>query len=173
MTDSTEHVLQIRNLQPSDYPDVKQMMDSLYDGMGGAWTQDQFETLNALFPQGQICVEDKGRVVAVALTLIVDLRRLGEEHTYRDVVSDGRFSLHDPAGEYLYGIEVDDCTMPARSCVRSSTSRESSSAGGSLATAITPENSHPSSTSTRFEPGRSPTRSSIFNLPTISAHAGS
>jgi predicted amidohydrolase/GNAT superfamily N-acetyltransferase len=106
MTDSTEHVLQIRNLQPSDYPDVKQMMDSLYDGMGGAWTQDQFETLNALFPQGQICVEDKGRVVAVALTLIVDLRRLGEEHTYRDVVSDGRFSLHDPAGEYLYGIDL-------------------------------------------------------------------
>ncbi|MBN2720795.1 MAG: GNAT family N-acetyltransferase [Proteobacteria bacterium] len=82
------------------------MMDSLYRGMGGAWTPEQFERLLALFPQGQICVEDKGRVVASALTIIVDLRRLGDNHTYRDVVGSGGFPAHDAKGDYLYGIDL-------------------------------------------------------------------
>jgi predicted amidohydrolase/GNAT superfamily N-acetyltransferase len=106
VTNSVEHKLQVRNLEPGDYGDVRQIMDSVYEEMGGAWTKEQFDRLIELFQQGQICVEDKGKVVAAALTLIVDLGRLGEEHNYRDVVADGRFSAHDPGGEYLYGIDL-------------------------------------------------------------------
>jgi len=106
LTQTMNHRLRIRNIRQSDYPDVKAMMDNLYRGMGGAWTQEQFERLLALFPQGQICVEDKGRVVASALTIIVDLRRLGDNHTYGDVVGRGGFPAHDPKGDYLYGIDL-------------------------------------------------------------------
>ncbi|GAB4249200.1 MULTISPECIES: GNAT family N-acetyltransferase [Deferrisoma] len=102
----TKHKLEIRNLRPDDYDDVRRIMDRVYAGMGGAWRPEQFERLLGLFPEGQICVEDKGRVVAAALTLIVDFRSLGEQHSYDDVVGGGKFPAHDPEGDYLYGIDL-------------------------------------------------------------------
>jgi predicted amidohydrolase/ribosomal protein S18 acetylase RimI-like enzyme len=105
MDTPSEHKLTIRNLSLADFPGVQEIMDRVYAGMGGSWTQEQFETLVTRFPQGQLCVEDKGRVAAAALTLTVRSSQLEEDHSYQDVVGD-RFRAHDPAGDYLYGIDL-------------------------------------------------------------------
>jgi predicted amidohydrolase/ribosomal protein S18 acetylase RimI-like enzyme len=105
MDEQTPHKLEIRNLTRQDYGDVRVIMDRVYKGMGGSWTRDQFETLIRRFPQGQICVEDRGAVVAAALTLIVDDAKLDDEHSYDDVVGN-RFQAHDPDGDRLYGIDL-------------------------------------------------------------------
>lgn len=104
--DPHEYRLKIRNLNKSDYPDVQKIMNDVYRGMGGAWTQEQFARLLRIFPEGQICVEDKGRVVAAALTLIIDYAKCGESHSYQEIVTDGHFKNHDPDGDYLYGIDM-------------------------------------------------------------------
>ncbi len=46
-------------------------MDLVYAGMGGAWTPEEFAVLIDQFPEGQICIEDKGKVIAAALAIIV------------------------------------------------------------------------------------------------------
>ena len=100
------HKLDIRNLIPKDYDHIRRIMQQVYKDMGGAWTRDEFITLLELFPEGQICVEDKGVVVGAALTVIVDYGNLEKNHSYEDIVSDGSFNSHDPEGDYLYGIDL-------------------------------------------------------------------
>lgn len=81
-------------------------MKQAYAHMGGAWSPAEFAKLLTLFPQGQICIEDKGRVVAAALTLVIDYASLERDHSYEDIVADGEFRKHDPEGDYLYGIDL-------------------------------------------------------------------
>ena len=60
-----QHRLKLRNLRLSDYGDIREIMDLVYPNMDGAWTREQFASQIARFPEGQICIEDKGKVVAV------------------------------------------------------------------------------------------------------------
>lgn len=105
-TDLTSHKLKIRNLRISDHDDIRVIMQQAYANMGGAWTHQELAKLLGLFPEGQICIEDKGRVVAAALTLIIDYAKLEHDHSYDDIVSQGTFKKHDAEGDYLYGIDL-------------------------------------------------------------------
>ena len=90
-TEHTEHKLLLRQLQLKDYNEVKEIMDKVYSNMGGTWTRKEFSNLLKKFPEGQICIEDKGKVVAGALSLIVDYAQYGDKHTYEQIVDRGTF----------------------------------------------------------------------------------
>jgi predicted amidohydrolase/GNAT superfamily N-acetyltransferase len=90
----------------SDYDDIESIMQQTYSAMGGAWSKKEIARLLQMFPDGQICIEDKGKVVCGALTLIVDYSKIEVNHSYEDIVDDGKFSKNDPEGDYLYGIDV-------------------------------------------------------------------
>lgn len=101
------HRLFLRTLNVADYDDVNEIMNQVYARMGGAWKQSSFESLLAAFPEGQICIEDNGKVVAAALSLIVQYSRFGDNHSYDQITgTDGRWSNHDEEGDTLYGIDV-------------------------------------------------------------------
>ncbi|KHE90241.1 MAG: Carbon-nitrogen hydrolase [Candidatus Scalindua brodae] len=104
--ESGEHKLKVRNLNVADYDEIQPIMQQAYSGIVGAWTQDEILRLLTIFPDGQICIEDKGSVVGAALTLIVDYSNVEDYHSYEDIVSDGMFSKNDMEGDYLYGIDV-------------------------------------------------------------------
>ncbi len=106
-TEPTDHKLTLRSLKKTDYPDIKRIMDLVYAGMGGAWTPEEFAVLIDQFPEGQICIEDKGRVIAAALAIIVNAEEFEKRrHTYEDVVTGGDMSSHDPEGDALYGVDI-------------------------------------------------------------------
>lgn len=106
-----EHRLLLRHLRPEDYEGLKTVMDRVYSGpLGGAISQDRFEAQVRRFPEGQICIEDNGRVVAAALSLIVDYEQFGDRHTYDEITGRGYITTHDPDGDVLYGTEV--CVDP-------------------------------------------------------------
>ena len=102
----TTHKLITRNLRLSDYEDVREIMNMVYPSSLGAWTRNQFASMIEHFPEGQICVEDKGKVISAALAMVVDYSKYGDNHTYLDIVGDGHMRNHDPGGDYLYGIDV-------------------------------------------------------------------
>lgn len=104
--DTVEHKLELRSLEMTDYGDIHAIMSQAYSGMGGAWSKKEISRLLTVFPDGQICIEDKGQVVAAALTLMVDYSKIEDNHSYDDIVDDGMFSKNDPEGDYLYGIDV-------------------------------------------------------------------
>lgn len=101
-----QHELELRQFTLEDYDEVKRIMDRIYPKMGGAWTREQFRSMITRFPEGQLCIEDKGRVVAGAFSLVIDYSRFGDRHTYNEVVGDGTLKNHDPEGDFLYGIDI-------------------------------------------------------------------
>lgn len=110
-TDNTHHLLVTRNLQIEDYDRVVEIMRKCYPMMkGDIWLKPQIEKLIEYFPEGQICVDDHGKVVAFALAIIVDYSKFGDSHSYEQIIDDSKFGSHDPEGDVLYGIDV--CVDP-------------------------------------------------------------
>ena len=106
--DSAErHRLILRQSRPEDYEDIAEIMERVYPGgMEGAWTRAQFESQISRFPEGQMCIEDNGKVVAAAISLIVNYSRWGHHHRYWDIVGNGYLTTHDPKGDVLYGVDI-------------------------------------------------------------------
>ncbi len=100
------HLLTLRRLTLDDFERVRELSGRVYRAVTEAWTRDELTAMITRFPEGQICIDDKGEVVAVALTMMVDSTLIKRHHTYHGLVGDGRFEKHDPEGDYLYGVEV-------------------------------------------------------------------
>ncbi|GJM08838.1 MAG: hydrolase [Lysobacteraceae bacterium] len=105
-TEEPEHKLTLRHLSLDDYTDIKQIMDQVYADLGGAWGEKKFRAQLKAFPEGQICIEDHGKVVAAALSVIVDYDKFGDRHTYDEITGDAYLTTHDPHGDVLYGVDV-------------------------------------------------------------------
>jgi predicted amidohydrolase/ribosomal protein S18 acetylase RimI-like enzyme len=101
-----EHKLDLRNITMSDYSEIKDIMESVYSNAGGSYTKKELESILKHFPEGQICIEDNGKLVAAAFSLIVDYSDYGDNHTYKEITGNNTLKTHDPEGDTLYGIDV-------------------------------------------------------------------
>ncbi|MDY0201064.1 MAG: GNAT family N-acetyltransferase, partial [Tenuifilaceae bacterium] len=107
MKDHKGLTVSLRNLELNDYLDLKETMKKVYPGISNMhWEENEIATLLKLFPEGQLCVEMNNKVVACALSVIIDYKKLGDKHTFIQVTGGSKFSNHDPNGNVLYGIEV-------------------------------------------------------------------
>jgi predicted amidohydrolase/ribosomal protein S18 acetylase RimI-like enzyme len=70
------------------------------------WTRDQIESQLSVFPEGQLCLEYQGRLVASSSSLIVDYDRYEDWHDWKRVADHGYIRNHTPGGDTLYGIEI-------------------------------------------------------------------
>ena len=104
--EAQQHHLELRNLQEEDFDDLKELMDEVYPNLGGAWSRRKYMTQLSTFPEGQICIVDKGKVVAAAFAVIVDYDKFGDLHTYEEITGDAYLTTHDPKGNVLYGVDV-------------------------------------------------------------------
>ena len=106
MTEEIEHKLQTRHLRFEDYDSLRDICSRVYKGVDSPWSSGEIAQLIRLFPEGQICIEDHGKPVAIALSLIIDFSLFGDQHSYGQIIKGGTFKSHDPEGDYLYGIEI-------------------------------------------------------------------
>ena len=97
----------LRHLQLSDYPALRETMKRCYEGMEDPiWERMDIMRLLKIFPEGQLCIELDGKMVAAALSIIVNYKKFGDNHTYSQITGNETFSTHDPKGDVLYGIDV-------------------------------------------------------------------
>ncbi len=104
--ESHELHLTLKNIQLSDYPQIKALMDTVYPDLGGAWPAKTIERLISAFPEGQICIVDNDRIVGVALTLLVKYSRFSNPHTYDDLINHKDEVINDRNGDSLYGLDM-------------------------------------------------------------------
>ena len=100
------HRIRIRNTRLSDFPAIKRLMDRVYSQAGGAWTREQFASQLSRFPEGQLCLLDRGKVVAAIISLVVDYKKFGDFHSHTEITGNGYLTTHDPTGDTLYGVDV-------------------------------------------------------------------
>lgn len=99
--------IELRNLKIEDYLDLKGSMQQAYaEWVGSYWEERHIRKLLEIFQEGQLCVVYEGKVVGCALSLIVDYKKIGDNHTYTQITGNYTFSTHDPNGNILYGIDV-------------------------------------------------------------------
>jgi len=99
--------VELRNLNISDYQDLKQSMIEAYNNWPGAyWKEEHIETLLNIFPEGQIAVVVDDVVVGCALSIMVKYENFGNTHTYKQITGNYTFTTHNPKGNMLYGIDV-------------------------------------------------------------------
>lgn len=101
-----DHLLNLRNMRLNDLQAIQDIQDELYGDMIDNWEYQHIKTLIDVFPEGQFCIEDKGNVVAFALSIIIDKDMVDNDHTYIEITGNDTFNTHDPSGEILYGVEV-------------------------------------------------------------------
>lgn len=98
--------LKLRNLTLEDIEQLEALMDRVYHDIGGAWPRQTLRNLFRVFPEGQIAIEDNGRVVAAALTVRCSYERFTRAHTYNDLIERRERIHHDPRGDALYGMDL-------------------------------------------------------------------
>jgi len=104
--EESEHKLRLRHLTLEDYADIKGLTELIYPGFNNSRLEKKFRAQLAMFPDGQICIEDHGKVVAAALAVIVDYDKFGDHHTYEEITGDAYLTTHDSNGDVLYGVDV-------------------------------------------------------------------
>ncbi|NGX15030.1 GNAT family N-acetyltransferase [Wenzhouxiangella sp. XN24] len=107
MSEESGMKIELGNLELADYSELRKAMEEAYAGIGrDYWPHADIAKLLEKFPEGQLCVKVNGKVVASALSLVVDYGKFGDNHSFRDITGNDTFKTHDPDGDVLYGIEV-------------------------------------------------------------------
>lgn len=99
-----KHV-RVRTLRLADFPQVVALQRECFPGMR-PWAKEQFASQIKTFPEGQLCVEYHGKIVASAASLIVEYDVHTEWHDWKETADNGYIRNHDPKGDTLYGIEI-------------------------------------------------------------------
>ncbi len=95
----------VRSLRGQDFDALKALQLMCFPGME-SWTREQFTSQVSRFPEGQICVELDGTLVASSASLIVDYSDYSDWHDFLRVSDGGFVRNHNPDGDTLYGIEI-------------------------------------------------------------------
>ncbi|MGF1715819.1 bifunctional GNAT family N-acetyltransferase/carbon-nitrogen hydrolase family protein [Photobacterium chitinilyticum] len=104
--DTNTPLLNLRTIESGDYDELAALMNLVFDDVGGAWPRMTIMDLIHQFPDGQICIEDCGKIVGAALTIKVDYNRLSLNHTYTDIINEQNVIQHQANGDALYGLDV-------------------------------------------------------------------
>jgi len=100
-----DHRLEVRPLRPADFDAVTALQLKCFPGMK-PWRREQFDSQLAVFPDGQICVELDGSIVASSSSLVVPFDLHHDWHDWAAIADKGFIRTHDPMGDTLYGIEI-------------------------------------------------------------------
>jgi len=105
--DLTSQNVELIFLTIDDYQQLKHAMIDVYKSMPNAyWKEHHVQKLLQLFPEGQVVIKVNGELAGCALSIIIDSKEIGEQHTYKEVTSNSTFKTHSDTGDVLYGIDI-------------------------------------------------------------------
>ena len=100
-----ESKLLLRRLTLEDLDEVIDLGSRCFPGQS-TWTREHLESQIRHFPEGQICLEYDGEIVASASCLIVDFGDYDAWHSWMEIADGGFIRNHEDSGDTLYGIEI-------------------------------------------------------------------
>lgn len=95
----------IRPIRSEDFDALTGLQHKCFPGMK-PWSREQLESQLERFPEGQICLEYQGRLVASASSVILDFELYADKHTWHEVADSGFIRNHTEEGNTLYGLEI-------------------------------------------------------------------
>lgn len=103
--ESFQNKILVRQLKIEDYDQLVEIQNLSFPGML-PWSREQIESQLKIFPEGQIVVEYKNKIIASSSSLIIDFDIYTDQHSWYDISNKGYITNHNPDGDSLYGIEI-------------------------------------------------------------------
>jgi predicted amidohydrolase/predicted N-acetyltransferase YhbS len=97
--------LVVRTARLADVPAIAKVSQSAFGGEEGS-SAGMIQGHITNFPEGQFVVEYDGKIVGYAGCFRIDEEAALKAHSWYEITGGGYASRHDPAGEWLYGLEV-------------------------------------------------------------------
>ena len=99
-------VITIRDMTLEDIPEVISLQARAFPEMP-IWTPEELTQHLEVFPQGQqVAVDETGRIVGSASSLIIDWDDYSESAKWSVITGNGTFCTHNPRGKTLYGADL-------------------------------------------------------------------
>ena len=100
----------LRQRQPEDLPGIVQLMEKVYvapHGPEAVWPEEVLREHCRHFPEGQFTiVDDGGRVVADATSMMVASAKALAPHRWSGLTGNGSLAPHEPEGDAFYGVDI-------------------------------------------------------------------
>lgn len=103
--ESFEKQVNVRPLGLKDFDGLVALQSLCFPGMK-TWQLEHLQSQVHTFPEGQICVEIDGQLMASSSSLILDYDDHSDWHDWSSISDHGYIRNHDPKGDTLYGIEI-------------------------------------------------------------------
>jgi predicted amidohydrolase/ribosomal protein S18 acetylase RimI-like enzyme len=95
----------VRQIEEKDFKEIIELQKMCFPKME-TWKIAQLESHLNIFPEGQICVEYDGKIIASSSSLIVNFDEYNDQHSWEEITDLGYITNHNPDGYNLYGIEI-------------------------------------------------------------------
>jgi len=99
----------IRIISEDDISDIIQLQKESFPIMakdGVIWQEHHLKSHINVFPEGQLCAELAGKIVASASSLVTRLTPEYKDHTWKEATAFGMFTNHTFEGDSLYGADI-------------------------------------------------------------------
>ncbi len=97
--------IKLRNFLKKDYKSITELQKLCFPEMR-PWSEEQFDSMMKIFPEGQFCIEYDSKIVASCCSLIINREDYAENASWHDLTNHGYITNHDPDGDTLYGMEI-------------------------------------------------------------------
>ncbi|HEY1040779.1 MAG TPA: bifunctional GNAT family N-acetyltransferase/carbon-nitrogen hydrolase family protein [Bacteroidia bacterium] len=105
MKENITKKIRLRQIKRSDYPGIVKLQLKCFPGMK-PWSDQQFNNLISIFPEGQICILMENEIVASCSSLIIHSANYSETSSWNELTDNGNISNHSLEGDTLYGMEI-------------------------------------------------------------------
>ena len=109
MTTNDNDNIIIRNVSSEDISDIVELQKQSFPIMakdGLIWDEYHLKSHIRIFPEGQLCAELDGKIIASSSSLVTSLTPDYKEHTWKEATAYGMFTNHTLKGDSLYGADI-------------------------------------------------------------------
>ncbi len=99
----------IRTYEPKDFPSLIKIQEESFPPPFPSelwWNTEQLTNHVERFPEGALCMEVDGEIVASMTGLIVNFDEDDPDHSWEDITDNGYITNHDPNGNTLYVVDI-------------------------------------------------------------------
>ncbi len=97
--------IKVRLLQLDDYEAIARLQLICFPEML-PWKIEQLKNILEKFPEGQVCIEYNGDVIASSCSLLIDSSKYSESSSWHELTDNGYINNHQKDGDTLYGMEI-------------------------------------------------------------------
>lgn len=101
-------MIRLETIKPEHAAGLAQLQRDCFPTLGEQelMNEEHFLSHCRMFPEGSFVLLDAGRVVGLGSGFLIDFDFSDTAHSFLEIIADGFYTNHDPAGQWYYGADI-------------------------------------------------------------------